>query len=77
MNQSELDLNQWVTIQELAKRYRQFSLSQLKHLIWKRREHHGLARCYRIIGKKGYINLNLFTMWMNGELPEQNGATDK
>ncbi|WP_407552888.1 hypothetical protein [Vibrio parahaemolyticus] len=68
MTERELDLNNWVTVNELAKRYKQFSLPQLKHLIWKRREHPGLARCYRIVGKRGDINTQLFAMWMSGEL---------
>ncbi|MFM2667158.1 hypothetical protein AAFX24_20425 [Vibrio mediterranei] len=68
MTEKELDLNNWVTVNELASRYKQFTLAQLKHLIWKRKEHPGLEKCYRIVGKKGYINTKLFAMWMSGEL---------
>lgn len=76
MDTENLKLNHWVTVNELARRNKQFTLSQLKHLIWKRKEHKGLDRCYRIVGKRGYINIKLFALWMDGELPAQ-WATDK
>jgi hypothetical protein len=42
-------------------------------LIWKRENNPALNRCYRIVGRKGYINLPLFGLFMAGALPEQRG----
>lgn len=34
-------------------------------------ENIGFERCYKKIGRTGFININLFTLWMSGLLPEQ------
>lgn len=66
-----IDPSNWLPTTEVAKHFPQFTASQLKHLLWKRDEHVGLERCYRQIGKRGYINLPMFGLWMGGVLPEQ------
>jgi len=66
-----IDLTNWIPTQEVPKHYPQFNLTQLKALIWKRSERKGLSRCYKRVGKRGYINVKLFSLWMAGELPEQ------
>ena len=67
----EQDLGNWKLASEVATLYPQFTVPQLKRLIWKRNEHRGLSRCYKRVGKRGYINLPLFGMYMAGTLPEQ------
>lgn len=66
-------LENWKTISELAEQYPQFSRSTLKTLFWKREERPGLSRCARVVGKKMYVNVPMFGMWLGGELPEQRG----
>ncbi|BEE19545.1 MULTISPECIES: hypothetical protein [Aeromonas] len=65
------DLNNWVAMVELPKAYPQFSKASLKHLFWKRAERPGLERCSRLVGKKLYINVPMFGLWLAGQLPEQ------
>lgn len=67
----EQDLTNWKLASEVATLYPQFSAPQLKNLIWRRDDHKGLSRCYRRIGKRGYINIPLFGLYMAGQLPEQ------
>ncbi|MFM5589199.1 hypothetical protein ACET65_19845 [Aeromonas rivipollensis] len=63
----------WVAMSEMPSRYPQFSKATLKHLFWKRAERPGLERCSRMIGKKLFINVPMFGLWMAGALPEQQG----
>ncbi len=65
------NLNNWVALTEVPKLHPQFTHSQLKHLFWKRKEHTGLEQCYRVIGKKAYICLPLFGLWLAGELNQE------
>ncbi len=66
-----IDLNNWRVLTEIPSQYPQFSLSQLKHLFWKRKEHVGLSQCYRVIGKRAYVCLPLFGLWLAGELNQE------
>ena len=70
MNQQ---LENWKSISELADSYPQFSRSTLKTLFWKRDERPGLSRCARMVGKKLFVNVPLFGLWLGGQLPEQMG----
>ena len=70
MNQQ---LENWKTISELADAYPQFSRSTLKTLFWKRDERPGLSRCARMVGKKLFVNVPMFGLWLGGQLPEQMG----
>lgn len=65
------DINNWQLVKEVPKHYPQFTDSQLKNLLWKRDEKAGLERCYRQVGKRGYLNVPVFGLWMAGLLPEQ------
>jgi hypothetical protein len=68
------DLSNWVAMNDISKRYPQFTHSQIKRLFWLREQKAGLSRCYRQIGKRGFVNVPLFSMWMSGLLPEQQEA---
>lgn len=74
LNELASQLENWQPTTELPKHYPQFTASQLKGLLWRRDEHKGLSRCWRRVGKKGYINVPLFGLWMAGQLPEQQEA---
>ena len=74
LNTLEQDLANWKLASEVASLYPQFTAPQLKNLIWKRNEYKGLSRCYKRVGKRGYINIPLFGMYMAGTLPEQQPA---
>lgn len=67
----QADLSSWVPMKEIPARYPQFTQAQISRLFWKREEHKGLSRCYRQVGKRGFVCLPLFAQWMLGELPEQ------
>lgn len=68
------DLTNWVPMTEVSEQYPQFgSKATLKHLFWKRDERPGLERCSRMIGKRLFINVPMFGLWMAGALPEQQG----
>lgn len=76
MNNQELsnlasDLTNWKKATEVSIEFPQFTRSQLKALFWKRAQHPGLSRCYRQVGKFGYVNVPLFGLWLAGALPEQ------
>ncbi|MFQ2315845.1 hypothetical protein [Aeromonas caviae] len=74
LNAMAQDLGNWLPMAEIPARYPQFGkLTTMKHLFWKRAEHPGLERCSRMIGKKLFINVPLFGLWMAGGLPEQQG----
>ncbi|MGI2822007.1 hypothetical protein [Vibrio fluvialis] len=66
-----MNLNNWVPSAELNTHYPQFSKATIKNLFWKRDEKAGLSRCYRQVGKKGFVNVPLFGLWLAGALPEQ------
>lgn len=65
------NLENWQPLAKVAHSFPQFTQPQLKRLFWLRDQHPGLARCYRQVGKRGYICIPLFGMWLAGELPEQ------
>lgn len=64
-------LNNWKDMNELSTEYPQFSRSTLKHMFWTQAERPGLARCTRIVGKKRFVNVPMFGLWLAGALPEQ------
>lgn len=68
------DLNNWVALSDMPTRFPQFTRATLKHLFWKREERPGLARCARLIGKKLFINVPMFGLWLAGGMPEQQGG---
>ncbi|WP_448248969.1 hypothetical protein [Thalassotalea agariperforans] len=65
------DLKNWRPLKELPEKYEQFDYSQLKYLMWKREEHQGLSQCVRIVGKRMYVCVPLFGLWLSNSLPEQ------
>ncbi|GLT15008.1 MULTISPECIES: hypothetical protein [Vibrio] len=68
-----MDLNNWIPAIDVPKQFPQFTHAQIKNLIWKREHNPALNRCYRRVGRKGYINAPLFGLFMAGMLPEQRG----
>ncbi len=71
VSQYAMNLHNWVVATELHNHYPQFSKATIKNLFWKRDEKVGLSRCYRQVGKKGFVNVPLFGLWLAGALPEQ------
>lgn len=78
MEQNELtnmiqNLENWIPYTDIPKHYPHmlFTRSTLKTLFWKRDEHPGLSRCARMIGKRLYVNIPMFGLWLGGQLPEQ------
>jgi hypothetical protein len=76
MNETNLismaqNLNNWMPMAEVPKHYSQFTYSTLKVLFWKRAERPGLERCSRRVGKKLFVNVPMFGLWLAGQLPEQ------
>lgn len=67
------DLNNWLPVSEVPSHFQQFTSAQLKRLFWQREQHKGLSRCYRQVGKRGYLNAPLFGLYLAGMLPEQQG----
>ncbi|PML05334.1 hypothetical protein BCT86_13070 [Vibrio breoganii] len=65
------DLNNWQPMTKVAEVFPQFTTPQLKRLFWMRDKHEGLSRCYKQVGKRGYVCLPVFGLWLAGELPEQ------
>ncbi|MFT6928129.1 MAG: hypothetical protein ACJAZP_003778 [Psychromonas sp.] len=65
------NLENWRPVRQLAKEYPQFTDTQLKRLFWQRNKYPGLSTCYRQVGKRGYVCLPLFGLWLAGQLPEQ------
>ncbi len=73
-----MNLSNWIPLGEVHKHYPQFTKPTIKNLFWKRDEKAGLSRCYRRVGKKGFVNVPLFGLWLAGALPEQQQKdTDK
>lgn len=68
------NLKSWMEMKKLPEAYPQFSYATLKHMFWKRDEKPGLNRCCRMIGKKLFINVPLFGLYLGGQLPEQQGV---
>ncbi len=68
LNQYATDLSNWKTMREVVTEYPQFTYAQLRHLLWRRDEHDGLNHCCKIIGKKLYVCLPIFGLWMAGEM---------
>lgn len=71
------DLNNWQAMADIPKSFPQFKYPTLKTLFWQSDKHPGLNRCSRILGKKRYINIPLFGLYLAGQLPEQQTTTDK
>ncbi|MCZ0881309.1 hypothetical protein [Raoultella ornithinolytica] len=71
------DLKNWQAMSDVPETYPQFKYPTLKTLFWQSDKHPGLSRCTRIIGKKRYINIPLFSLYLAGQLPEQQTTTDK
>ena len=65
------NLNNWMPMTTVPEVFSQFTQTQLKRLFWQRRKHPGLSSCYRQVGKRGYVCLPLFGLWLAGQLPEQ------
>ena len=65
------NLSNWMPYQDLPKHYPQFSHSTLKTMFWKRAERPGLERCSQMVGKKLFVNVPMFGLWLAGQLPEQ------
>jgi hypothetical protein len=65
------DLNNWQPMAKVADIYPQFSPTQLKRLFWLRDQRKGLSTCYRQVGKRGYVCVPLFGLWLAGQLPSQ------
>lgn len=65
------DLENWQPLTKVAEIFPQFSQTQLKRLFWRRALYPGLSSCYRQVGKRGYICVPLFGMWLAGQLKEQ------
>ncbi|MCG6373175.1 hypothetical protein K6U27_10875 [Vibrio fluvialis] len=74
VNLHAMNLDNWIPATEVHKRYPQFTQPTIKNLFWKRNEKPGLSRCYRQVGKKGFVNIPLFSLWLAGALPEQKAA---
>jgi hypothetical protein len=68
------DLNNWQPQTEVAKSFPQFTPTQIKRLFWQRDQHTGLSTCYRQVGKRGYVCIPLFGLWLASQLPEQQGG---
>lgn len=68
------DLNNWLPVSEVPNHFQQFTAAQLKRLFWQREKHAGLSTCYRQVGKRGYLNIPLFGLYLAGLLPEQQGS---
>ncbi|HCG8859553.1 hypothetical protein NOK75_00855 [Vibrio parahaemolyticus] len=68
------DLSNWQPMSKVAEVYPQFSQTQLKRIFWLRDQHKGLSTCYKRVGKRGYVCLPLFGLWLSGQLPEQQEA---
>ncbi len=62
------NLSNWVPLHEVAQTFPQFTQHQIKRLFWQRDKHEGLSSCYRQVGKKGYVCLPLFGLWLSGDL---------
>jgi len=65
------DLKNWMPMDELQNHYHQFSYATLKTMFWKRAERPGLQRISKKVGKKLFVNVPMFGLWMAGKLPEQ------
>lgn len=65
------NLDNWVSMSQLPNIHKQFGYSTLKTLFWKRAERPGLERCSRLVGKRLYVNVPMFGLWLAGQLPEQ------
>lgn len=64
------NLNNWQPMTKVAEAFPQFTQTQLKRLFWQRKQHQGLSTCYKQVGKRGYVCLPLFGLWLAGKLTE-------
>ncbi|WP_112478747.1 hypothetical protein [Vibrio variabilis] len=74
INDQIKNLQNWQPFDRVADSYPQFTKSQLKRLFWQREQHKGLSTCYRQVGKRGYVCVPLFGLWLAGQLPEQHNG---
>ncbi len=68
----EMDLSNWLPLSKVHEHFPHFHYSTLKHLFAQRDKKVGLARCYKRVGRTGFVNVALFGLWLAGQLPEQN-----
>ena len=64
------NLNNWQPMTKVPEVFPQFTQTQLKRLFWQRKQHKGLSTCYKQVGKRGYVCLPLFGLWLAGKLTE-------
>jgi len=65
-------LGKWATVRQVAEKYRIFSESSLRYLIFNSKQN-GLEKCLRRIGAKLLINLKQFDQWIDSH-QEQGGV---
>jgi hypothetical protein len=65
------NLNNWEPSNLLADRYSQFTHSQIKYALSKRNEDPALDSCCKLLGKRMYINVPMFSLWLANSLPMQ------
>ena len=64
------NLDNWQPMAKVSEVFPQFTQPQLKRLFWQRKQHQGLSTCYKLVGKRGYVCLPLFGLWLAGKLTE-------
>ena len=64
------NLNNCQPMTKVPEVFPQFTQTQLKRLFWQRKQHQGLSTCYKQVGKRGYVCLPLFGLWLAGKLSE-------
>jgi len=69
-NAHATNLDNWQPMTKVAEVFPQFTRTQLKRLFWQREQHKGLSTCYKQVGKRGYVCLPLFGLWLAGKLTE-------
>jgi hypothetical protein len=76
INQHLQDLTNWKPATKLPELFGNLELTpaQIKHLLWQRDKHPGLASCCTKIGSRLYVNVPMFGLWLGGQLPDQLSA---
>lgn len=64
LEQVTRDLNAWQPLKKFVEIYPQFTMNQLRWLIFNK-EANGMDKCTTKIGKKIYINSDLFCQFMD------------
>ena len=62
------NLDNWQPMAKVSEVFPQFTQPQLKRLFWQREQHIGLSTCYKQVGKRGYVCLPLFGLWLAGKI---------